>query len=128
MKEWLSLIADVIGILGAIFALLAWLQSRQLKQAIEQETRRQNQKIQVVLQHGANKIELPIELRRAEITRAEILGRIGMLPMKKQGERFSIAYLHKPEFQKQISQVVEGSGEGIITISCTEKELAQFDL
>ena len=75
MKEWISLIADIIGIAGALFALFAWLQSRQLKQEYDKEKARQHKKVQVVLQHGVNKIELPVELRRDELTRSEILGR-----------------------------------------------------
>lgn len=134
MNEWISLIADIIGILGAGFALLAWLQARQLKQEYDAEKVRQHKKVQVVLQHGTQKIELPVELRRDELTRSEILGRIGMIPIKKEvppkkaGKRFSIVALHTPEFLKQINQIITGTEEGILTISCTEEEMEQFDL
>lgn len=124
----LSLIADVIGILGAIFALLAWLQARALKQTADEEKKRQNKKVQVVLQHGGKRIELPVQLRRIELTRSEILGRIGMLPLKRKGERFSLDYLSTPQFLQQINQVSEGQQESVLTISCTEEEFNQFDL
>ena len=128
MNEWISLIADIIGIFGAVFALFAWLQARQLKKEYEAEKARQHKKIQVVLQHGAQQIELPVELLRDELTRSEILGRIGMIPTKKPGKRFSIASLNTPEFLKQLNQIIIGSGEGILSISCTEEEIDQFDL
>ncbi|MCA9962967.1 MAG: hypothetical protein KC423_01945 [Anaerolineales bacterium] len=125
----LSLIADIIGILGAIFALFAWLQARALKQAADEEKNRQNKKVQVVLQHGGKRIELPVQLRRIELTRSEILGRIGMLPLTKKGGRFSLDYLSTPQFLQQINQISGGQEEeNVLTISCTEEEFNQFDL
>ena len=126
--EWLGLTADLIGILGAVFALFAWRQARQIREAQMQESSRLNKMVQVVLHHGDQKIELPIQLRRAELTRAEILGRIGMVPMEKRGQRFALAYLNSPEFLKQINQIVDGTGDSVLTIPCTNDEFRQFDL
>ncbi len=69
-----------------------------------------------------------MELRRAELTRAEILGRLGMIPMKTKGSRFSLSYLNKPEFLAQINQIMDGSGDAVLTIPCTQEEFEQFDL
>lgn len=124
----IGLIADIIGILGAIFALFAWLQSRALKKELDAEKERQNKRVNVSLQHGSQKIDLPIQLRRAELTRSEILGRIGMIPMKEEGKRFSISFLYSEDFLKQINQIMEGTGESILVIPCTEKEFKQFKL
>ena len=126
--EWIGLVADTIGIAGAIFALFAWRQTRQIRKIQEQELARQNRRVRVILQHGGEKIELPMQLRRAELSRAEILGRIGMIPMKKKGARFSLAYTSKPEFLAQINQVLDGTADSTITIACTEDEFRQFDL
>jgi hypothetical protein len=60
----------------------------QLAQAQE----RQQQKISVILQNGGKSLELPIELYRSEFTRAEILGRVGMIPCKAKGQRFSLEF------------------------------------
>jgi hypothetical protein len=62
------------------------------------------------------------------VTRAEVLGRIGMIPMKQKGQRFSLKYLSKPDFLKQINQIAAGKGENVLTISCNKEELEQFDL
>ncbi len=126
--QWLSFIADLIGILGAIFALFAWQQARQIRQVQAQELARQNKLVRVTLHHGGRKIELPVRLRRAELSRAEILGRIGMLPMKDKGKRFSIAYVNTPEFLQQINQIIDGTTDSTLTIACTEEEFQQFDL
>lgn len=126
--EWIGLVADAIGIAGAVFALFAWRQTRQIRKIQEQELARQNRRVRVILQHGGEKIELPMQLRRAELSRAEILGRIGMLPMKKKGARFSLVYTSRPEFLEQINQVLDGTADSTITIACTEDEFRQFDL
>jgi len=126
--ELFSIVADFISIIGAIFALFAWLKARELQKQREQENQHQNRKIQVVLQYGSEKIELPVQLRRAELTRSEILGRLGMIPLKKEGkERFSLKYLNTPEFFRQMNQIIEGRGEGVLTIACTADEFEQFD-
>lgn len=129
--EWVSLIADAIGILGAVFALFAWWQARQIREDQLKERIRQNQLVQIKLQHGNQSYDLPVlQLRRGELTRAEVLGRIGMIPMKgrEKGKRFEIRYVNTAEFLQQINQILDGNKDGMLTIPCTEQEFAQFDL
>ena len=126
--ELLSAIADIIGILGAVFALSAWIQTRKIREELETERRRQGKRVKVILQCGADRLELPVELRRAELTRAEILGRIGMIPMKKKGERFSLGYLNTPEFLRQINLIIASHDDALLTIPCKEEEFEQFEL
>ncbi|MEI2698787.1 MAG: hypothetical protein V9E94_10730 [Microthrixaceae bacterium] len=131
LPEWLSLIADLIGILGAVFALFAWRQARQIREDQQREQIRQNQLVQIKLQYGKQSYDLPVlQLRRGELTRAEILGRIGMIPMrtKEKGKRFEIRYVNTAEFLQQINQILDGNKDGILTIPCTEQEFNQFDL
>lgn len=126
--HWIGLIADLIGILGAVFSFYAWAKAREIQADLKEERKRQSRGITVVLQSGNNRIDLPVELRRTELTRAEILGRIGMIPMKKKGSRFTLEYLNTPEFLRQINQITAGEGEGILTIPCKPEELTQFEL
>ena len=128
ITNWIGFVADIIGIVGAIFAVGAWWQARQIKNELDVEKKRQQKTIRIVLSHGDEKIELPVPLLRAELTRQEVLGRIGMIPMKKQNDRYSIRYINTVEFWEQLTQVMEGAGEGIITIPLKEGELDQFDL
>jgi hypothetical protein len=121
-------VADILGILGAIFAFFAWLQTSKLRQEYRREQDRQNRKVTVILQNGADRLELPMELRRAELTRAEILGRLGMIPMKERGRRFSLGYLNTPEFLSQINKIASNDGDDILTIPCKQDEFDQFDI
>ena len=98
MPSWLTLgnIADILGVLGGIAAFFAWLQSRKVSEELEAERQRKDKKIRVILSYGADELELPVEMRRGEFTRAEILGRIGMIPMKTAGKRFELTRLTHP--------------------------------
>lgn len=123
----LSLIADIVGILGAVFALMAWLQSLQTRKAINAEERRQRKRVKIIINHGGQSIPLPAEIRRAELTRSEILGLLGMLPMKKKG-RYSLSYLNSPDFMVRVNQIADTTGDATLTIPCTQEELDQFDV
>jgi hypothetical protein len=126
--QYLSIIADIVGIAGAAFALLAWLKARQLQADFQRERQRQQRTVTVVLQHGAARHDLPVYLRRAEFTRAEVLGRLGMLPMLQPSARFNLGYLNNPEFFRQINEISAGSGDATLTIPCTKEEFEQFAL
>lgn len=80
------------------------------------------------MRYGADEIQLPVELRGAKTTRAEILGRLGMIPMKQSGSRFSVAFLNTPEFLRRLNEIIQGGEGTVLTIPCTQKEFEQFDL
>jgi hypothetical protein len=125
---WFNNAAGISSIFGALFSLFAWINTWCLHRKISQEQRRKNKKVTVILQNGADCLELPVELRRAELTRAEILGRLGMIPMKVKGQRFSLGYLNTPEFLRQINDISASNGDCILTIPCKEEEFSQFEI
>jgi hypothetical protein len=126
--EAIGYIADILTIFTTIFALLAWTQSRRIHQELKRETARLNQKVTVKLVYGGNEIELPVELQRSEFTRAELLGRLGMIPMKDKGRRFSLAYLNKPDFLREVNRIRAADGPAVLIIPCDEGEFEQFDV
>ena len=128
LLEIMGAIADTIGIAGALFSLWAWQNTKQIKEHQKQERKRLAQRIRIVLNYGERNIELPIGLQRSELTRAEIFGRIGMIPMKTAGQRFSLLYLNTPEFLEQLEQIREGTTKSVFTIPCTEAEIEQFQI
>jgi hypothetical protein len=123
--EWLSLIADVVGISAALIA--AW-QAYKLRQERKQENKRQDSTITVSLQSPTHRFDLPVELRRREFNRAEILGRIGMIPLKDTSKRFVLRNTNTREFLKNVNVIIDGQGDSELVISCTHEELEQFDL
>jgi hypothetical protein len=125
---WIDQIGNAASLIGALLALMAWIQSRSVRKRIDAEKFKKSRKIVVVLQHGSEKLELPVELRRSELTRAEILGRIGMIPTKTKNGRFTLGYLNTKEFLEQVNKLNEGDSEGLLTIPCKLDEYQQFDI
>jgi hypothetical protein len=127
LTNWIGSIADIIGVGGALFAGLAWWVSRGTRKMLEAEKQRMNEPVGIVLQvEGGRRIELPSPIRRSELSRAELLGRIGMLPRKDPKAFFAIGYLSSDKFFKQLSEVQDASGASEMVISCTEQEWGQF--
>ena len=79
------------------------------------------------LQGGSQSVPLPLELRRRDVTRAELLGRLGMVPMAQPGKRFSIRHLATPEFIRGVNAIADGETSSLV-IPVTVDELEQFDL
>lgn len=104
------------------------MQTRRIRQENQKEAQRQARRVIVNIRYGGQRLELPIELRREDLTRAEVLGRIGMIPMRTKGQRFSLAYLNTPGFLQQLNQIAEGPRDAVLEIPCTEEKFAQFDL
>lgn len=131
---WISILADVIGIASAVFAVAAWINTLRIKNLQKNEIERLNQKIRLRLVNktdkATNMIELKGEMRREEMSRSEILGWIGMLPMikAKERERYKIAYTSKDEFFTRMNEIQAGHGDMLFEVPCTEDELNQFDV
>lgn len=123
--EWLSFIADIVGISAALFA---GYQAYKLRQERKREKERQDKKIKVILKSPTQHINLPFDLRRSETTRAEVLGRIGMIPMKEKGKRFEIQNTNTEEFLLKMYQIIDGKDDAEFIITCVPDELSQFDL
>lgn len=131
--EFLSPIADLIGVFGAIFAGFAWRRTRNLQKSLEAEEKRLDKKVKVILKSPAEKITLQFDLRRRELTRAEVLGRIGMLPLfpfpdGKPKTRFDIIYTNTEEFLKRMYEIMDSENDEEFIIICKPEEIKQFNL
>lgn len=126
--NWQGVVGTIVGIIGMVISIFVLIKSRRIENFLEQEKARLNEKIKMVLKQGDNEYVLP-DLRRQDITRSEIQGRLGAIPMKTKGKRYSIEFTNTDEFYKQIDLVSEGSndaGNSSLTINCTSAEFAQF--
>ncbi len=121
--------STIFGLLGSIFALFAWIQAGIISRNIKKEKERLNQEIKIVLQGDDDDhvISLPLALRRRELTRSELLGLLGMLPMKNKGKRYEIRFLNTADFREAMSRVQDATEETVMTIPCTNKEIDQFN-
>lgn len=119
--EIVGALSDTFGFIGGIFAVVIFFRLRALT--------RINDQIKIFLVvDGGNSLrvrELPLRLRRGDVTRAEVLGRIGMMPMREPGKRFSIRYLATPAFLDDLNAVADGKSSEL-EIRCSDEELGQF--
>jgi hypothetical protein len=100
-----------------------------LRADAERQQRRRDQQVKVLLQNGVRTVELPVALSLAEFSRAEVLGRVGMIPMKKPGARFALAYFNTEPFLQQVAQILscdDTRSELLLTIPYDEAEIEQF--
>lgn len=121
--------------IAAIIAAFAWYESYRNRKAVKQAHDHRNIPIQVYLRNEEShrSLELPLYLRRFEFTRSELLGRIGMLTMRKtlMGEkhpRFSLRYLGTQAFLKRIDEIRDKPDDNVLFIPCNDKEFNQFEL
>lgn len=127
--NWQGVIGTVAGVIGTIVSIFVLLKSRKIAKFLEKEKKRKSEQIKFILKAGKFVFELPF-LRREEVTRGEIQGRLGTIPMKVKGSRYSIEYTNSLEFYEQIDKIYEGSnelGNSSLIITCTKEEFAQFN-
>lgn len=123
--------ADVLALISAIFAVAAWYQARKARREATYERNRLAQPVAIMLRLVGEdrEITLPVSLRRADVSRAEVLGRLGMIPMREKGKRFSIKHLGSNEFLVQLDALREGNGtQRQLVIPCSVEEIEQFEL
>ncbi|MFH1235936.1 MAG: hypothetical protein V1685_03285 [Parcubacteria group bacterium] len=115
-------VSNMAGAIGGIVAAIgvAKMLASQRKQAGKVEVR-------LVLPGEDRSVVLPLELLRRDVSRAELLGRIGMLPMRNKGARFSIRAFSTSAFMRALNEVVEGQ-TSTLQIPATSEELEQFEL
>jgi hypothetical protein len=123
-------IIDRFGtLLGIISATIAAWNSWKLRQETKRRWQIESEPIRVVLKNTQGReIALPVDLKRGELTRAELLGRIGMIPIKEKGKRFSISYLNTTEFLVNLSKFQAADITDVFLIPCEDEELEQFDI
>ena len=126
--NWQGVFGTIIGIVGTVISIFVWYKSREIEKFLEKEKERLSEQVKFVLTDGDSIYELPF-IRRQEVTRGEIQGRLGTIPMKKTGLRYSIAYTNSLEFYQQLDRIIDGSheiGDSSLSINCTAEEFGQF--
>lgn len=122
-----GIIADFAGVIGAITSIAIYLSQYR-------EKKRLNQKIKICLVHKDDNrrvqsfIAVPGKMLREDLSRSEVLGWIGMLPMaeSKKRQRFKIKSLSSQDFLVRMNEIKMGKGDQILEIFCEKDEIEQF--
>lgn len=125
--KWIGNAANLLGLLSTTFALFAWLEARRINKKHRLEQARLNKEITITLKsENGDHYSLPVNMYRRELTRAELLGYLGMLPTKDKN-RFRIDYLTTQAFFKELNKALSESDSYEIFIPCTQQEYNQFN-
>jgi len=120
LLEIIGQMSNLTGAIGGIISAIGIIKMLAVQ-------RRQAGRVEVCLQgEDGQSVVLPLEMTRRDVSRAEILGRIGMLPMRQKGARFSLRALSTKEFLVGINMVVGGKTSMLI-IPANKEEVEQFD-
>lgn len=125
----IGLLADVIGIVGAVTATGALWQLLKNKK----EKKRLNQIVSVVLQcvEDERQIKPLMVVRRKDITRAELQGILGTIKLSDpKKSRYTLSHINTRNFWEDIERLqASDKKEGdTLKIPCTVEEIEQFDL
>ena len=126
-------VSAVLGILGTLAAFGAWVQATRVRREAEEDRRRRDELISITLRlEGAGEeLRLPVKIRRGDLTRSELQGLIGQIPMKPGPDgrqpRYKIAFLFSDTFNDAVRAVRSVSGETDFVIPLTASEVDQFD-
>lgn len=122
---WFANLTEIVGFIVLVLTLINTYLLRTQQQL-------DDKKITLLLEvekQPSKSYQLPGFVRRSEFTRAEIMGRLGMIRLKDEAQRFyTLAYVQKnPKFLQNIQEIYDRKKEATMTIYCTESEYNQFD-
>jgi len=127
MNEFFSLefMANLLGVVSVAVSSAVF-----VKMKLDERKANKIVSIKLVLVDGSYEVALPLPMLRKDISRAEILGRLGMIPInpkKALSQRgFVIKSMASPAFIEDIIAVQLGKAD-TIKILCTKEEIEQFN-
>ncbi len=134
LKNNLGQAADVIGLITFFFSIGAWFYSKNVDKRLKAQLAKQEERINIRLSDGQREIQIG-NPRRKWLTRSELNGLLGLLPMKPANERKDSKKEEQPRYvfnsinwttvEKQIEKAQDGETNGFV-VQCTTKELNQF--
>lgn len=119
----ISIAANLITLTVFSFFIIEKLLDNQSQR--EREIARQD--IKVFLHNSDTQELFPLELalKRGELNRSELMGRIGML-IQDTTTRYNIEYLKTIDFFKQVNEILENDKRQTLIIECSTAEVKQF--
>lgn len=102
----IGFVSGFVGIISAVFAVLAWNKGRMIRETMNQDLRRNAENIRLILVRDGDREEhvLGYRPRRDQATRAEILGILGMYSGEARFESSRLVpILESGDFDRMIS-------------------------
>lgn len=114
---------NIISIMGFVFALLAFRESREAHRF--QENQKKIITINVVEQGNTTRVIWGFKTTREQFSRQEVQGLMGTI---KPDNRYKISSMQTAAFFERINQIKNTNGEQTLTIDCTSEEISQLKI
>jgi hypothetical protein len=120
--DFLDKFGIIIGLITGLVSVAIWIH-------LLRKESRYNELISISLAAPelAFKATLPGKIRRKNLTRAELQGMLGMLPMRVSGQRYQLDALNDGAFFDDLERAQIDRDIKEIEIVCQPQELEQFD-
>lgn len=115
----LDLIANLVGVFGIPFAVWRLYTNWQ-----EEKRRQQPISVELFCDETDTVIQLPVNVKRANFSRAELLGYLGMV--SKTGNRYDLSHLSNQAFFEELQRIQNSPNPETLRIPCSPREIAQF--
>lgn len=129
MLSWTSFwdILDKIGIFAAVASIFV---SLSIRLYLWRKEKQDNALIDICLYCPEPEITIRLQgqIRRKNLTRAEVQGLLGILPMKEKGKRYELQALNQKAFFDALEEAQVNTNIYELVIACTAQELEQFEL
>jgi hypothetical protein len=138
MDLWrlLSIVADIVSIVGIAITLVQIIKTRadtqRIRKELEYDRSRKTRTITIILEQTPTSEDepprrniLPFTLRRSDLTRGEVLGRLSMAQVN-QAARFNLKYLQDKAFLERINVIADGEDDETLVIPVNKDEYDRF--
>lgn len=117
----IGVVAGLLAFVGTAYSAYMWVRQFKREKQLQQPV-----PIRLVSAEDQRLLyELPFHPSRRLVTRAEVLGLLGMIPSKEAGKRFEWAWLHNPAFMADLEDVYN-SRRATLEIRLSPEEFGQL--
>ncbi len=121
LLDRLGIVCGILAFLGTGYSAFRWWRHQRREKELHEPV-----PVRLVdAESGRLLLELPHQPPRRTVTRAEVLGLLGMIPSRQQ--RFDWGWLHDAQFMRHLEEVHRGHRH-VLEIPVTAEEYAQLDL
>ncbi len=123
LSNYITLATGFTSLCAGVFSCLNWMNARN-------QLKLENEKISIELQSPGKHLTLLAQPRRKFLSRAEVRGLVGGLPIRgQQGLRgdYQINYMNHPHYYEELERVQTDGSISKIVIKCSREEIEQFD-
>lgn len=125
MKEELDIlgyVSTIISLISTAVSVAIWLRIKTKEKFNEQRI-----KIQLKVPNTTQSYDFPYEIERKFLSRSELQGLLGILPVKNASHRYSLSFLTTIAYFDKLKAAQDDENTTAIEIICTQAEWDDFD-